>query len=64
MTGLVARVRPGTPDNDFIQPGTLFRNVFDDQMRINTIGNLVSAIKGVRRDIAERVIKMFYKADG
>jgi catalase len=33
-------------------------------MRKNTISNLSGAMKGVRRDIAERVIKMFHKADG
>jgi catalase len=33
-------------------------------MRKNTISNLAGAMKGVRRDIAERVIKMFHKADG
>jgi len=32
-------------------------------MRTNTINNLATAIKGVRGDIAERVVKMFYKAD-
>jgi len=64
VTGLVARVKPGNPDHDFAQPGTLFRKIFCDQMRKNTISNLGGAMKGVRRDIAERVIKMFYKADG
>jgi catalase len=63
VTGLVARVRPGNPDNDFAQPGTLFRKVMCEQSRKNTIFNLVTAMKGVRQDIAERVVKMFYKAD-
>ena len=63
VTGLVARVRPGHPDQDFEQPGVLFRKVMCDTMRKNTIHNLVSAMKGVRQDIAERVAKMFYKAD-
>jgi len=64
VTGLVARVKPGSPENDFIQPGTLFRQVFCNKMKKNTIDNLVGAMKPVRRDIAERVVKMFYKADG
>jgi catalase len=63
VTGLVARVKPGSPENDFAQPGTLFRTVFDDTMRKNTISNLVGAMGTVRRDIAERVVKMFHKAD-
>jgi catalase len=32
-------------------------------MQNNTIFNFVTAMKGVRQDIAERVIKMLYKAD-
>jgi len=63
VTGLVARVKPDHPNDDFSQPGTLFRRVFDDQMRKNTVATLVGAIKGVRQDIAERVVKMFYMAD-
>lgn len=63
VTGLVARARAGFPDNDFAQPGTLFRQVMCDQARKNTIFNFVAAMKGVRQDIAERVVKMLYKAD-
>ena len=63
VTGLVARIRPDYPNDDFTQPGTLFRRVFDDTMRTNTVNNLIGAMKGVRGDIAERVVKMFHKAD-
>lgn len=34
-----------------------------DQMRKNTIGNFVAAMTGVRKDIAERQLKHFFKAD-
>lgn len=64
VTGMVARVKPWNPEDDFSQPGTLFRQVFDDTMRTNTINNLASSIKGVRIDICERLLKMFSKADG
>lgn len=57
-------MRPGHPDRDFEQPGTLFRKVMCDQMRKNTTKNFIAAMKGVRQDIAERVTKMLYKADG
>jgi catalase len=63
VQGLVAKVRPWHPEDDFSQPGTLFRTVFDDQMRQNTINNFGNAMKTVRKDIAERVVKMLYKAD-
>jgi len=33
------------------------------QMKKNTIANLAGSMQGVPRDIAERAIKNFYKAD-
>ena len=63
MTGLVARHKPGHPNCDFAQPGTLFRKVFDNTMREHTFSNVAGAMKGVRRDIQERAIKNFFKAD-
>ena len=33
VQGLVAKVRAFHPEDDFTQPGTLFRKIFDDQMR-------------------------------
>jgi len=63
VTGLVARHKPNHPNCDFSQPGTLFRKVFCDTMRARTIKNLAGSMKGVPRDIAERAIKNFYKAD-
>jgi catalase len=35
-----------------VQPGALFRKVFSEEMRKNTIANLGGAMKGVRGDIA------------
>ena len=63
VQGLVAKVRPWHPEDDFKQPGTLFRTIFDEEMRKHTIDNLANAMKGVRTDIAERCVKMLYKAD-
>jgi len=64
VKGLVARVKPWNPEDDFSQPGTLFRQVFDDRQRTITINNLASSIKGIKQDIRERLVKMFSKADG
>ena len=64
VQGLVAKVRPFHPEDDFSQPGTLFRKVFDDYMRTATINNLAGHLMTVRQDIKERCVKMFYKADG
>jgi catalase len=63
VTGLVQRIRPSHPDDDFVQPTTLYRKVWTDKERNTLIHNLTLSMKGVRQDIAERVIKMFYLAD-
>lgn len=63
VTGLVARHKPNHPNCDFSQPGTLFRKVMSPEMRQHTIQNLAGSMKGVPRDICERAIKNFYKAD-
>lgn len=64
VTGLVAKIKPQHPNDDFSQPGVLFRKVMCDKMRKNTISNFVAAMTGVRRDIAERQVKLFCKVDG
>ena len=51
VQGLVAKVRPWHPEDDFAQPGTLFRKIFDDSMREKTIENIAGHLKSVRMDI-------------
>lgn len=63
VTGLVQRHKPGHPNCDFQQPGNLFRKVMNDTHRKNTISNTASHMTGVPRDIQERAVKNFYKAD-
>jgi len=63
VTGLVARHKPNHPNCDFQQPGTLFRKVMNDTMKRNTINNVAKHMGGVPRDIQERAVKNFYKAD-
>lgn len=63
VTGLVARHRPNHPNCDFSQPGTLFRKVMNDREREHTVSNIVKHITGVPRDIQERAVKNFFKAD-
>jgi catalase len=48
--------------DDYIQPGNLFRLMNTDQKR-QLIQNLVSAMKTVPKEIQERQIGHFYKAD-
>jgi len=50
-------------DNDFIQPGLLYRHVMTDVERDNLIGNIVSHISGADSRIQFRQCALFYKAD-
>ncbi len=63
VTGLVARHKPNHPNCDFQQPGTLFRKVMNDAMKRNTISNVAKHMTGIPRDVQERAVKNFYKAD-
>lgn len=64
VTGLVARHKPNHPNCDFSQPGTLYRKVFDNVMRDHTVRNIVAHMgKSLPREIVERAVKNFYKAD-
>ena len=63
ITGLVARHKPNHPNCDFSQPGTIYRKVYCNDMRACTVNNVAGSMKGVARDILERAIKNFYKAD-
>ena len=63
ITGLVARHKPNHPNCDFKQPGNLFRKVHTDEARKNAIKNTAEHMRPVPRDIQERAIKNFYKAD-
>jgi catalase len=64
VSGLVQRYRPAHPNCDFAQPGQLFRKVMNPQDRTNLIGNIVGHLKNANRDIQERQVKIFTKADG
>ena len=63
VTGLVQRHKPNHPNCDFAQPGALFRKVHNDQQRQNNIKNTAEHMRPVPREIQERAIKNFYKAD-
>lgn len=63
ITGLVARHKPNHPNCDFKQPGNLFRTVFCDSRRTANITTTAEHMRPVPRDIQERAVKNFYKAD-
>ena len=49
-------------DDDFVQPGNLFRLMPPDE-RKRLIENIVASLKKVPKDIQERMVPYFYKAD-
>ena len=49
-------------DDDFVQPGNLFRLMPPDE-RNRLIENIVASLKKVPKDIQERMVSYFYKAD-
>jgi len=63
VTGLVQRYTPRHPNDDFAQPGALFRKVMKDTDRDHLISNVVGHLKNAARDIQERQVKVFYKCD-
>ncbi|EGR30659.1 hypothetical protein IMG5_126640 [Ichthyophthirius multifiliis] len=63
VTGLVGRFKPAHPNDDFSQPGALYRKIMNEQQRNNTVQNILGNLKNANRDIQERQIKIFYKCD-
>jgi catalase len=51
------------PNDDFVQPGNLYRDVMTDQDRENLIGNIVDHLGGAQKRIQLRQTALFYKAD-
>ncbi len=49
-------------DDDFVQPGNLFRLMTPDE-RKRLIENIVASLKKAPKDIQERMVPYFYKAD-
>ena len=51
------------PNDDFVQPGNLFRNVMTGEAREHLIGNIVDHLGGAQKRIQLRQAALFYKAD-
>jgi len=51
------------PNDDFVQPGDLFRKVMTEKDRENLIGNIVSHLGGAQKRIQLRQSALFFKAD-
>jgi catalase len=63
VSGKVARQPYKHPNDDFVQPGDLYRKVMTDQDREHLIGNIVSHLRNANKEIQLRQARIFYKAD-
>ncbi|MCL7411867.1 MAG: catalase [Methanosarcinaceae archaeon] len=51
------------PNDDFVQPGNLYRDVMTDQDRGNLAGNIIGHLGGAQKRIQLRQTALFFKAD-
>jgi len=63
VSGPVGRHAPNHPNDDFVQPGNLYRNVMTPEQRTRLVNNIVGHLKNARKDIQLRMIEIFTKAD-
>ncbi|AEH61530.1 Catalase [Methanosalsum zhilinae DSM 4017] len=63
VSGLAQRTPYTHPNDDFVQPGNLYRDVMDDEARTHLVGNIVSHLSGAVKRIQLRQAALFFKAD-
>ncbi|HDQ05190.1 MAG TPA: catalase [Candidatus Bathyarchaeota archaeon] len=63
VSGKAARQPYTHPNDDFVQPGALYRKVMTDQDRDHLIGNIVAHLCNAKKEIQIRQTKIFFKAD-
>jgi catalase len=63
VSGQAARYPFRFPNDDFVQPGNLYRDVMKDQERANLVGNIVDHLGKAQKRIQLRQTAIFYKAD-
>src|SRR5688572_20807913 len=62
VSGVVGKYRYQHPNDDFEQPGNLYRLMTPDQ-KARLISNIVGHLGRARKDIQEREVQLFYRAD-
>lgn len=62
VSGLAQQTGYRDEDSDFIQPGLLYR-LMTEAERSRLISNLVGHMKGAKKEIQERQVQNFFKAD-
>jgi catalase len=63
VSGKAARQAYTHPNDDFVQPGDLYRKVMTDEDREHLVGNIVAHLGKAQKRIQLRQAALFYKAD-
>jgi len=63
ISGQADRHQYTHPNDDFVQPGNLYRDVMTDRDRENLVGNIVDHLLGAQKRIQLRQTALFFKAD-
>jgi len=63
LSGQAGRYPFTFPNDDFVQPGNLYRDVMTDEARANLVGNIVDHLGSAQKRIQMRQTALFYKAD-
>ncbi|RQD92458.1 catalase, partial [Methanosalsum natronophilum] len=63
VSGMAARTEYTHPNDDFVQPGNLYRDVMDDEAKQHLVKNIISHLSGAIERIQLRQAAIFYKAD-
>jgi len=63
LSGQAGRYPFTYPNDDFVQPGNLYRKVMTDKDRDHLIDNIVNHLGGAKKRIQMRQTALFYKAD-
>ena len=63
VTGDAGRYAYNHPNTNFEQPRALYRKVMSETDRQHLIENIAGSLGKCRRDIQERMVKLFYKID-
>jgi catalase len=63
LSGKAGRYPFTYPNDDFVQPGNLYRKVMTDEAREHLVGNIVDHLGRAQKRIQLRQTALFYKAD-
>ena len=63
LVGATGRHPYKHPNCDFEQTGALFRKVMTEEERSDLVSNIVGHLRNARKDIQERMVKIFAKCD-